>query len=333
MKKKGIAGLGAGVLIILTILVLLFFRNPSEPEKLEKVRAGIFADSICSLVYIAQQQGFFKRQGLDVTIENYPAGVYAVDDLLEGKCDLAVAAEFVLAVQAFKRPDLRTIGTISSTDSLEVVVRRDRGIEKPGDLKGKVLGVSKRTVNDFFLSVFLPMNNLRPEEVRTIDLKPDEIITALSEGKIDGAINFRIYVNEIKKRLGDKVLSWPAQGGQDFYFLLFVKEEMVKTHPRAVSGLLKGLLEAETFLKEHGKEGQDIMKKILALDQEGLLSTWSKTHFRVSLNKNLLTLMEDEGRWAIRNNVVDARRIPDYSTFLYPEGLKKIKPEAVDIGE
>jgi NitT/TauT family transport system substrate-binding protein len=61
------------------------------------------------------------------------------------------------------------------------------------------------------------------------------------------------------------------------------------------------------------------------------MSTWSKTRFRVRLDQDLLTLMEDEGRWAIKNKLVDAQTIPDYSTFLYLEGLRKIKPEAVGV--
>ena len=51
----------------------------SEQERIEKVRIGVFADSVCALVYVAQQEGFFKRHGLDVTIENYQAGAYAVN--------------------------------------------------------------------------------------------------------------------------------------------------------------------------------------------------------------------------------------------------------------
>ena len=49
----------------------------------------------------------------------------------------------------------------------------------------------------------------------------------------------------------------------------------------------------------------------------------------VRLDQDLLTLMEDEERWAIRNKLVDAKKIPDYSVFLDLEGLRKIKPEAV----
>jgi NitT/TauT family transport system substrate-binding protein len=51
----------------------------------------------------------------------------------------------------------------------------------------------------------------------------------------------------------------------------------------------------------------------------------------VRLDQDLLTLMEDEGRWAIRNKLVDAEKIPDYSTFLHLEELRKIKPEAVGV--
>jgi NitT/TauT family transport system substrate-binding protein len=51
----------------------------------------------------------------------------------------------------------------------------------------------------------------------------------------------------------------------------------------------------------------------------------------VRLDQELLTLMEDEGRWAIRNKLTNAEKIPDYSIFLYLEGLKKIKPEAVGV--
>jgi NitT/TauT family transport system substrate-binding protein len=147
----------------------------------------------------------------------------------------------------FKRKDLRGIGTISASDTVEVIARKDRGIEKPQDLKGKLVGVSRGTVNDFFLNVFLSFNNMHPGEVRTVDLKPDDIVTALSEGKIDAAVNFTLFVDKIKKRMADKVLSWPAQGGRNFYFLLFTREGPVKTRPGVITGFLEGCWRRKRF--------------------------------------------------------------------------------------
>ena len=331
MKRKRIIALVAGVIFILVVAAFFLLRKPGSPEKVEKLRVGVAANPICTLVYVAHQQGFFNRHGLDVTIEGYPAGAYAVDDLLVGKVDVAAAAESVLALWGLQRADLRGIGTISASDTVEVIARKDRGIEKPEDLKGKLVGVPRGTVNDFFLSVFLSFNNMHLGEVRTVDLKPDEIVTALSEGKIDAAVNFTLFVDKIKKRMADKVLSWPAQGGRNFYFLLFTREELVKTRPGVITAFLEGVLQAETFVKKHEKEAQDIMKNVLGIDHEVLMSTWSKTRFRVALDQDLLTLMEDEGRWAIKNKLVEAEVIPDYAAFLYLEGLRKIKPEAVGV--
>ena len=72
-----------------------------------------------------------------------------------------------------------------------------------------------------------------------------------------------------------------------------------------------------------------MVKNVLGIDRDALMSTWSKTRFRVSLDQALVTLMEDEGRWAIRNKLVEAETIPDYLAFLSRDGLRKIKPEAV----
>jgi hypothetical protein len=155
MKRKGTVLLVMGGIIVLAVLAVLLFRRSAAPEKVEKLRIGVYTDSICALVYIAQQQGFFKRHGLDVSIANYGAGIYAVNDLLADKLDVATAAELVMALQVFKNRELRALGTTGSTHTVEVVARRDRGIEKPGDLWGKRIGITKNTISEFFLANFL----------------------------------------------------------------------------------------------------------------------------------------------------------------------------------
>ena len=144
--------LGIILLILLLFAVASFFllKKPAGPGKIEKIRMGIRNSPVSALVYIAEQQHLFKRHGVGLSIENYEAGAYAVNDLLSDKIDVVTAAETVLALHAFKNEDLRTIATISSTNNTEVVARRDRGIAKPGDLRRKRIGVVKGNVTEFF---------------------------------------------------------------------------------------------------------------------------------------------------------------------------------------
>ena len=330
MKKKGVVVLVAAA-ILLSVLPLASCTKPAVPEKAEQLRIGFFPDPICALIYIGQEQGFFKRHGLDLAIANYQAGAYAVNDLVADKLDVATATGFVLAIQGFKRPDLRAIGTISSADTNEIVARTDRGIKKPADLRGKLIGVSKGTANEFFLTTFLSFNDILPGEVRTIDLNPADLVTVLSEGKIDAAVCFPPYSDTMKKNLPDRTVSWPVQGGQDYYFLMITKDDLIKTRPLAIIGLLKGALDAEDFLKRHESEAQAIVERSLGLDHASVASTWSKTRFRVRLDQALLTRMEDYARWAVQNRLVKAENIPIYLPFLYLEGLGKLKPDAIGV--
>jgi ABC-type nitrate/sulfonate/bicarbonate transport system substrate-binding protein len=331
MRRKVIVALVAGVVIIFVLLSLFFLRKPPGPGELEKLRIGVSADPISALVYIARQQNLFKRQGLDVSVENYEAGAYAVNDLLAGKVDVAAASEFVLVLQSFKRPDLRTIGSISSSDTNEMLARKDHGIEKPEDLRGKRVAVSKGTNSEFFLDTFLFLNGLHPDQIQIVYLKPNETVKALSEGKIDAGVNLFSYFDMIRKHHGGNMVSWSAQSGQDFYFLLITRGGVIKARPRVMTGLLKAVLEAETFLREHEREAQNIVAGALTLAPETVVNSWARTRFRVRLDQELLTLMEDEARWAIRNKLVDAQKVPNYLNLLYLEGLEKIRPEAVSV--
>lgn len=46
---------------------------------------------------------------------------------------------------------------------------------------------------------------------------------------------------------------------------------------------------------------------------------------------SLVTAMEDERRWMIKNNLTSAEKISDFRDYIYTKGLKEVKPESVDI--
>ena len=322
MKRKGIVVVVAAGVIVLAVLAVLFVRNNGGPKEREKLKVGV-NEAISALIFVGQERGMFKRHGLDLSLKNYQVGLYSINDLVEGKIDVAGCTELVLALQGFKRSDLRALGTIASADSIDVVARKDRGINRPEDLRGKRVGVNRNTISDFFLLSFLSFHGVSPSEIQMIDLKPSEIVAALAEGKIDAASCYYPYSDALRKTLGENGVSWSAQGGQDYYFLLVVRDELIKTRPRAVTGLLKGVLEAEAFVKEHDKESMEITARALNLDPGILARYWGRGRFRVRLDQEILTLMEDEARWAIRNKMVDAAKGAELlSTFSISKGLK-----------
>lgn len=81
-----------------------------------------------ALVLIAEEQGYFTDNGLDVTIKEYKAGKLAADALLADEADICTSADFVLRSNSFDHEDLRVLGTVSIVNSIELVARKDHGI-------------------------------------------------------------------------------------------------------------------------------------------------------------------------------------------------------------
>ena len=103
-----------------------------------------------ALLCIAEDQHFFSRNGLNVTLRKYDTGVGALDGMLNGEADIAVGTtEFPLVGRAFQKERIRTIGSIAKSEFVYLIGRKDRGIEKVSDLKGKKVGTTLRTIAQF----------------------------------------------------------------------------------------------------------------------------------------------------------------------------------------
>jgi len=333
MKIKKIAV--ALIIAVVAGVVGVIWVGQIQPNKytgnIEKVRLGVYLGEFSSLIYIAQHQNFFKGYGLDVTLTERETGVLTTNDLFSDRVDVAMGGEFVFVPLSFQRSDFKILGAIATTNSLEVIARKDRGIGQPSDLKGKKIGVSRRTQADFFLGSFLSFNGILSKEITTVDLKPSALVEAIVNGDIDAAINFQPFAHLTRKRLGINGIAWPGQNGRDYYLLIVSSDRFVSTHPQIVERLLKALLEAEDFVQRDPAAAQAIVEQSLHLDHDIVSSTWAKTDFRLRLDQDLLILMEDEAKWFMQNKFTDKTTLPNYLDFIYMVGLEKVAPVAVTI--
>jgi len=58
---------------------------------------------------------------------------------------------------------------------------------------------------------------------------------------------------------------------------------------------------------------------------------WPRYQFALSLDQALVLAMEDEARWIIKNNVTTEKKVPDFVNYIYVDGLRAVKPDAVNI--
>jgi len=306
-----------------------------QPEKytgpVEKITLAAYAGDTGALVYVAQEQGYFADNDLDVIIKDYEAGKLAADALLAGEADISTSADFVLVSNSFEHDNLRVLGTVALANLVELVTRKDTGINQPSDLKGKKVGITKKSAGEFFLGTFLAFKGLSVQDVKIVDLTPSEIVDAVVNGDIDAGFTWEPNIFEVKSRLGANAISWPGQSGQDFYFILLTKEKFIEENPQLIERFLQALIRAEEFMKENETEAREFTKTRFNYESSYIDYSWQRHDFTVVLPQALIIAMEDQARWRIKNKLTEATEIPNYLGYIYFDALEKVKPEAIGI--
>jgi NitT/TauT family transport system substrate-binding protein len=206
--------IGAAIIAVIGVSVIGCQEQSAKytgpPDQLTLAAAAYLTGA---LVYVAEDQGFFEKNGLAVTIKNYGSGKDCADALINGEVDIATSAGFVFVSNSFDHADLRVFGTVATAQVKELVARKDKGITAIDDLAGKKIGVTRKSGAEFLLGVFLTFNALSFKDVDLVDLKASEIVEAMSNGDIDAAFTWDPYTYNLKKELGENAISW--FGGQD----------------------------------------------------------------------------------------------------------------------
>lgn len=287
----------------------------------------------CALFLIAEERQFFTRNGLKLTLLRSDSGADALDDMLEGKADLAVSvSDFPLARKVLQGAPACAVASIDRAEFIYIVARRDRGIEKPSDLKGKRIGTAAGSIAEFHLGRFLSLHNLEMKDITYVSVKtPPETANSVADGSLDAVVAAQPYADRARDRLGENAVVWPAQSSQSLYALVVSTDEWIKGHPEHIIRFLRALVEAEEYTSAHPAEARAIVQRSLGFDPGYMESVWRQNQFSLNLDQSLIAAMEDEARWMIKNRLTSAKQVPDFLDYIYIDGLKAVKPEAVGI--
>jgi NitT/TauT family transport system substrate-binding protein len=321
----------AALIIISTIIVIWIYNAPAPQQSQEPLTIATGSGEQSSLTLIADEKGFFTKYGLNATIRNYPTGVVAMNDLLAGNADLAYAAEFVGVGTSFRHADLRIITCTAKSDVISLVVRRDRGILQPSDLRGKTIAFPQGTAAEFFLGRYLILNGIDVADVKIRYLNPADLAAALDRGDADAVIIFEPYVYQISRKMGQNVTVWPAQGGQRFYWVAYTREDVIRNRPETIRKYLRALGEAETFLYTDEPAARAIIQRRLNTTDDYMADVWPKIRFELSLDQGLILAMEDEARWMASENMTGGNPRPSYLDMIDQDPMREIRPSAVTV--
>ena len=335
--KLGKSAITLIVIIVAVSLILssFFYLNLTKPydDPMESITVAYSPFESVTLFWVAEDQNFFRQNGLNVTSHRFDTGAGALNGVLNGEADIAVGTnEFPLTVRALNKERIRTIGSISKSEFIYLVGRADHGIENASDLSGKKIGTTFGTIAHFYLGRFLALNGIEIQDVTLVDLKtPTDWVGAIVNGSIDAVATAQPYADSAKEGLGSNAVVWSIQSDQALYTQAISTDEWIAGHPELCEKFLKSLFQAEAFVVNHPVEAKAIVKSRMNFSDSYVETVWRQNQFSLSLDQSLVLSMESEARWLISNNLTNATAVPNFLNYIYLDGLKMVKPESVNI--
>jgi len=268
-------------------------------------------------LYTANKLGYFKNEGLEVSIEFAAGGAQSLPLVVQGTLQLSNGPIVSVALANQQGFDLRLLGpTLDDKRAVPgqtaSLVKSDAPIRSVADLKGRRVAVNTiNSVNWMYDRAFLRKHGLDPAQVTYVEIPFPSMVDALLRGHVD-AINVpqpfhRIAVNTGKAR----VLGYPfvevqpglhiaAYGGSATW--LDANPNTVKAFTRAmrrsVAHLRANPAEAKNLIAEFTKSKRELVEQVPIDD-------WS-TELSVADVAATLKVMRQEG---ILTKPLDARSL------------------------
>ena len=149
-----------------------------------------------SSLWVAQEAGYFKREGLDVELLYIGGGSLLIQSMLSGDVPFAYGPSVPVINASLRGSDLVLIG--NTGDSLVFSIMSRPEIKQPGALKGKKVGITRLGGStDWALDAALKQWGLERAQVTVIQTGGmPEGLAALSSGSLDAVVlsppsNFR----------------------------------------------------------------------------------------------------------------------------------------------
>lgn len=297
---------------------------------LQKVTVAYTYQPQSTLAHVAVAKGYFAEEGLEVLSLMHTYGKASLQSLLDHKADFAAVAETPFMFNVLKGEKIFVIANIEASGRNNVIAaRKDAGISTPGDLKGKRIGFTPGTTSDFFLDSFLTSIGLTRQAIQAVPLKPEEMLAAIVEKRVDAACTWNYPLTQIKRQLGPNGVLFYDPLIYTELFNFAAQQDFVQKNPETVRRFLRALIKAEDFVAQHPDEAQAIMSSATKTDLDLIREVWSAFNYRVVLDKKLLITLEDETRWAMKNKLTDQTVMPEYQNYIHLDSLRAVKPDAI----
>jgi len=257
-------------LAALVLAAALGLSAPAFAQAPEKPRITIGVGGKPLLYYlpltIAERQGYFKAEGLDVEILDFPGGARALQALLGGSVDVVSGAyEHTISQQA-KGQSIEALVLQGKNAGIVLGMPKAKAASyrSGADLKGQKIGVTAPgSSTNMFVNNILAKAGLKPDAVAIIGVGATAgAVAIVKRGEIDAIANLDPVIAQLEAdgTIVPVVDTRTPKGMQDVYGgayaagSIYVPVEFSRKYPNTAQALVNAMVRALRFIQSSTPE-------------------------------------------------------------------------------
>jgi NitT/TauT family transport system substrate-binding protein len=257
-RRQVFAALAAGALALTAAV-------PALAQKAEKTQITLGVGGKPLLYYlpltIAERKGFFKEEGLDVSINDFGGGAKSLQALIGGSVDVVTGAyEHTIRMQA-KGQDIVSVIELGRYPGIVLVVQKDKAdkYKTVKYLKGAKIGVTAPgSSTNFFVNFLLAKEGLKPDDVSFVGVGGGaSAVAQMKRGEIDAMSNLDPVITKLQSD-GDVVVLADTRteegnqkifGGTNPAAVLYMKRDFMEQNPVTTQKLVNAFYKSLKWLQ------------------------------------------------------------------------------------
>ena len=206
------------------------------------------------LFLMGNSKGYFKDEGLDVTIDSGTGSGATVTRIASGVYDMGFAdfaamIEFLGNNRDNPGARMQAVMMVYESTPAAVIALKKSGITKPSDLNGKTLGAPVFDAGRKAFPMFVKANRLDASSIKWQAMDPPLRETMLVRGDVDAITGFTFtsLLNLNARGIKDQdvvLLKYPDYGVKLYGNVIIASQKLINENPKAVAGFLRAFVKS-----------------------------------------------------------------------------------------
>ncbi|MCL1838419.1 MAG: ABC transporter substrate-binding protein [Propionibacteriaceae bacterium] len=239
--------------------------------------------------YIAQDQGFFAQNGLEVELKDFEADADMLAALAAGQVDGLNVASHGALLMVENSVDAKVVLLLDASTSADAIITTGE-IASVADLRGKQVAYEEGATSDLLLNYALSQAGMTIGDITKVPMGAAEAGAALIAGRVPAAVTYEPYINQAKLQDSNVKVLYEAGEKEGLISDVFmVGSKFASENPDAVRALAKSWGQAVDYYRANTESGRAIIAQGVGESPEDLVTAFDGViFFGLAENQTLL---------------------------------------------